>query len=148
MNLRWHAFYLGLIAILLFAALTTGARLQRAGMTQARAIEPEPLYQAIRQEPGRYQVLDLRAAGDFEDGHLPQTLNLEPGFVLPEAPVDRYRPTVIVTEDGDPEMFRALAEELAQPRNLEGGMLAWRMSRMPEVTGVLDTDAMGRGPVG
>lgn len=134
MSYRWHAFYLVIIVALLAALLLQGAKAQRAALAAQQAVAAADLYQTIRQAPGRYQVLDLREALEFEDGHLPQAINIAPQ-TLPAAQLDRYRPT-------------AVAREIKLAANLEGGMTQWRMSRLPEVSGLTDTMALRRGRPG
>jgi rhodanese-related sulfurtransferase len=147
MSYRWHAFYLVIIVALLAALLLQGAKAQRAALAARQTVAAADLYQTIRQAPGRYQVLDLRAALEFEDGHLPQAINVA-AQALPAAPLDRWRPTVVVTEEGDRETFTAAAGEIKLAVNLEGGMTQWRMSRLPEVSGLTDTMALRRGRPG
>ena len=137
MSTRWHLFYVAIIAVLLAALLVQGVREQRAALLVERSVAAADLYKSIRQAPGRYQVLDLRDALEFEDGHLPQAINLE-----------RVRRTVVVTEDGDRELFARAAREVKLAVNLTGGMMQWRMSRLPEVSGLTDTDAVRRGRPG
>ena len=147
MNLRWHAFYLALIAALLAALFLQGAKTQRAALAAQQAVAAADLYQTIRQTPGRYQILDLRDALEFEDGHLPLAINIQ-SDTLRTAQLDHYRPTVVVTEEGDTEAFAGVAREVKLAANLEGGMTQWRMSRLPEVSGLTDTMALRRGRPG
>ncbi len=147
MSYRWHAFYLVIIMALLAALLLQGAKAQRAALAAQRAVAAADLYQTIRQAPGRYQILDLRDAQEFEDGHLPQAINVAPQMV-PTAQLDRWRPTVVVTEEGDRAAFAAAARAIKLAVNLEGGMAQWRMSRLPEVSGLTDTTALRRGRPG
>lgn len=147
MSYRWHAFYLVVITALLAALLLQGAKAQRVALAAQQAVAAADLYRVIRQAPGRYQILDLRNALEFEDGHLPQAINIAPQ-TLPAAQLDRYRPTVVVTEEGDREAFAAAARAIKLAVNLEGGMTLWRMSRLPEVSGLTDTMALRRGRPG
>lgn len=147
MSYRWHAFYLVVIAALLAALLLQGAKAQRAALAAQQAVAAANLYQTIRHAPGRYQILDLRQALEFEDGHLPQAINIALQ-TLPTASLDRYRATVVVTEEGDNEAFAAVAREIKLAVNLDGGMTQWRMSRLPEVSGLTDTTALRRGRPG
>ena len=134
MSYRWHSFYLVVIAALLAALLLQGAQAQRAALAAHQAVAAAELYQTLRQAPGRYQVLDLRNALEFEDGHLPLAINIEPE-TLQTAALDRYRATVVVTEEGDREAFATAARAIKLAVNLEGGMTQWRMTRLPEVSG-------------
>ena len=147
MSYRWHAFYLVIIVALLAALLLQGAKAQRAALAAQQAVAAADLYRTIRQAPARYQVIDLREVLEFEDGHLPQAINIVPQ-TLPTAQLDRWRPTVVVTEEGDREAFAAAAREIKLAVNLEGGMTQWRMSRLPEVSGLTDTMALRRGRPG
>jgi rhodanese-related sulfurtransferase len=92
--------------------------------------------------------VDLREPEEFLDGHLPGAANLKPGYVLKDEPLDRYKRIIVVSEDGDPELFQTLSQEFKLAGNLTGGMLQWRMSRLPEVTGLTDTEGAARGPAG
>lgn len=148
MNVRWHVFYISVIGALLVALLLQGAKLQRAALDTARAVAAPDLYREIRVAPEKYQLVDLRDAAEFEDGHLPQAVNLKPDGGLKGAPLDRYKRTVIVTEEGDAETFAMLAREFKLAMNLDGGMTQWRMSRLPEVSGLTDTEGLRRGRAG
>jgi rhodanese-related sulfurtransferase len=148
MGVRWHLFYLALIAIPLAALLWQGVKAQRVALEAEREIAPQALYQAIRETPGKYQLVDLRDALEFEDGHLPGAIRLDPGEAARGASVDRYRRTVIVTEEGDREVFEALVREFKLAANLQGGMMQWRMSRLPEVSGLTDVEGIRRGRPG
>jgi rhodanese-related sulfurtransferase len=147
MNYRWHAFYLVIIVALLAALLFQGSKAQQATLAGQRQVAATDLYQAIRQAPAHYQLVDLREAAEFEDGHLPQAVHLKLPFEKGAA-FDRYKPTVIVTDDGDSAAYQALAREFKLAKNLEGGMTQWRMSRLPEVSGLTDTNALRRGRAG
>ncbi|OFZ84913.1 MAG: hypothetical protein A2W21_08045 [Betaproteobacteria bacterium RBG_16_66_20] len=147
MNIRWHAFYLSLIGILLVALVWQGAKPQRVTLGLEREVAPTALYGAIRKAPGKHQIVDLRPAAEFEDGHLPQAVRIAIPLA-PGAPLDRYRPTIVVTDTGDPGLFAALAGEFKLAANLEGGMMQWRMSRLPEVSGLTDIEGMRRGRAG
>lgn len=147
MTIRWHVFYLGIIALLLAALLWQGAKVQRAALAVERAVAPQALYQTIRVAPAKYQLVDLREAAEFEDGHLPQAIRLQLPLAK-GAPLDRYKPTVIVTDDGDKAAFETLAREFKLAANLDGGMMQWRMSRLPEVSGLTDIEGLRRGRAG
>ena len=146
---RWHLFfYLGLIGLLLAALLWQGVKAQQTALRLERHMAAQALYEDIRKSPGKYQIVDLRKTAEFEDGHLPQAIRLMPGPVPKDAPLDRYKRTVIVSDDGDPALYKALAREFKLATNLEGGMMQWRMSRLPEVSGLTDVEGMRRGRPG
>lgn len=75
------------------------------------------------------QLLDIRGAKEFRDGHIP-TAQLLPGGWLPErlAEVDLARPTVIYCRTGQRSAIVASMAArlgLARPINLAGGIVAW-----------------------
>lgn len=148
MNIRWHVFYLILIGMLLAALLWQGAKLQQVALHGERQVVAKSLYEDIRKSPEKYQIVDLREAAEFEDGHLPQAINLKPGATPKAAALDRYKRTVIVSDEGDQALHRALVNEFKLAANLEGGMMQWRMSRLPEVSGLTDTEGLRRGRAG
>lgn len=148
MGLRWHMFYLGLVGLLLAALLWQGAKLQQVVLRGERQVVAHALYERIRKSPGKYQIVDLRETAEFEDGHLPQAIQLKSGPVPKDVALDRYKRTIIVSEDGDRAMYETLAHEFKLATNLEGGMMHWRMSRLPEVSGLTDVEGLRRGRAG
>ncbi len=148
MNLRWHVFYLGLISLLLAALLWQGAKLQQTAFQSERQVAPRALYEDIRRSSDKYQIVDVRPAAEFEDGHLPRAIPLKPETAPLDAALDRYKRTVIVSEDGDPAVYAELARAFKRAANLDGGMMQWRMSRLPEISGLTDIEGLRRGRAG
>lgn len=82
--------------------------------------------------------MDTRSRELFEKGHIPVALSVpleqfsDPGAV---AGLDRWKTTVIVSEDGDESVFAAVAPSFKQAYNLQGGMRAWRIRGLVNVPG-------------
>jgi len=144
-NQRRDAFYITVILLLSLTLIGQGRTLERLSQRMRKVITPREAYARIRQAPGIYQVIDLRGIDDYAEGHLPGALLLGP-----ELPLDRYKPTILVSEDGDPGLFRRKTQELRlrSSINLQGGMVAWRQARLPEQSGIQDFSRLARGPIG
>lgn len=150
MSLKTHLFYLGAIALLLLALLFQGRQLQRLSGASGQGIASEAAYAALRKAPRNYQVIDLRGAEEYEEGHLPGALHLAGGALQDGLRLDRFKTTLIITNNGDPQAFRAGAQRLglAAARNLDGGMRNWRRCRLPEESGSGAPAGGTRGPAG
>ena len=142
MNLRWHGFYLLLIILLLLGLFGLGRQYQALKNQLSQDVSPVKVYELIRKAPRNWQVIDLRRQEEYEDGHVPNALLLTPEV---RTSLDRYKATLIVTEEGDPATYQTLAREFRVAQNLVGGMVAWRMARLPEESGGFDL-ARARGP--
>jgi rhodanese-related sulfurtransferase len=150
MNLKNHLFYLGIIFLLTLTLVLQSQAWQNLSQNLSQNIAPEEAYSKIRKAPQVYQVIDLRESEEYEDGHVPQAINLAQGTLKPDFPLDRFKKTIIVSEDGDPNYFTAITRHLGlwQAINLTGGMVAWRKHRLPEESGGYDLANLARGPIG
>ncbi len=148
MNWKERLFYVGMIALLLFALLAHGRQVQRISAEKNREIVPSEVYQLVRSAPRNFQVVDARSLSEFEEGHVPGAISLVQGVLTEDAPVDWYRKTIIVTDEGDRDAYLALSREFKAARNMRGGMAAWFMARLPEQSGLVDTSKMAQGPAG
>ena len=86
-------------------------------------------------------VVDLRAPGDFEKGHIPGSRNVQMSQFDPEhkklAPA-RALPVVVVCKDGQASSGAARRLRKAgfeQVYLLEGGIAGWRQADLPLVKG-------------
>lgn len=150
MNIKTHLIYLGVIALLLLALLLQGRQLQRLSGASSQGVSPEEAYAILRKAPRNYQVIDLREAREYEEGHLPGALHLAGGVLPDDLRLDRFKAAIVVTEDGSPQAFQGVVQRfgLAAARNLEGGARNWRRGRLPEESGVGNPGGSARGPVG
>ncbi|MBI4828527.1 MAG: rhodanese-like domain-containing protein [Nitrospinae bacterium] len=148
MNWYERSFFIGIVALLSFALLAEGRRTYLSRPEAGGVIEAKALYETIRAAPADYQVVDIRPLEDFKEGHVPGAVNIPEGELAPNAPIDRYKKTVIISEEGDTAASLALAREMRVAQNLSGGMSAWWKSRLPEESGVFDPSKKARGPAG
>lgn len=148
MDWKERLFYVGMIALLLFALLAQGRQTERISAEQNREIAPSEVYQLVRSVPAGFQVVDARSLEEFEEGHVPGAMSLAQSILTGDAALDWYKKTIIVTEEGGLDEFMALSREFVAARNMGGGMAAWFMARLPEQSGLVDTSAMARGPAG
>jgi len=140
--------FLGVIFFLLAALLAEGRQAYRASAAGAREVPASDLYERIRQAPASIQIVDIRPLEDFKDGHLPGAVNLPEAALAPHAPIDRYKRTVIVSEDGTEPAVEGLRREFGAAQTLAGGMSAWWKARLPEESGLFDPSKKARGPAG
>lgn len=132
---------LGLTGLLLLSVLFL--RQARSAYQVARAAEPQNIgpiefFTRFSKAPANYQVVDTRSREAFEKGHIPVALSVPvEQFSDPEgvATLDRWKTTIIVSEDGDEGMFAAVAPYFKRAYNLQGGMRAWRMRGLISVPG-------------
>lgn len=132
---------LGLMGLLLLSLLFLLEARQTARVAQAA--EPQDIgtvefFTRFSKAPANYQVVDIRSREAFEKGHIPVALHVPlenlgtPGLA---STLDQWKTTLIVSEDGDPQVFLAAAAHFRKPRNLAGGMRAWRMRGLVSVPG-------------
>ncbi len=106
------------------------------------ALAPKVLYQRLAKSQVQWQIVDVRTdlRDGYEDAHIPGALpfpSCDPAL-SPEAAKGRALasvPTIIVSEDGSPEIFAKCASYFTSARNLGGGMAAWSEANLPEDTG-------------
>lgn len=148
MSIKSHVFYLGIIFLLGIGLVSQGRSYQQLSRSLSQDISPREAYSSIRNFPQTHQIIDLRGVEEYEEGHIPGALNLERGIVKQDFPLDRYKETIIVTEDGNQGVFKEMAQHLILATNLAGGMVAWRMARQPEESGGYELAQLAKGPAG
>lgn len=146
--MRIHLFYLGIIVLLLFALLVQGRETYRLSRSLTQEIVPQEAYGNLRKAPRNYQAIDVRSPEEYEEGHLPGAINIVGGILKEDPGLDLYKETILVSEEGDEEVFKSLSQHFQVARNLAGGMLGWRMSRLPEESKTYDLAALKMGPAG
>ncbi len=117
-----------------------------------RPIQPRELFKKVSQSQVKLQVLDVRADVEkfYEDIHIPGAVpypNCDPEMVS-KAVGERiffYSPTVIVSEDGNLDVFQHCRTQFANVVNLEGGMTAWSDEGLPEDSGEYVPPKAGAG---
>ena len=100
-------------------------------------LTPEELHE----EPGRFQMLDVREPSEFEEGHLPDARHAYVGELeerLPGLGLNPEAPVAVTCSAGH---RGGLAASILQRHgfqrvsNLLGGMTAWKMLDLPLVEG-------------
>lgn len=131
--------FLGIIFLLLLVIFLQGKSAYATAQAETpRELPPIQLYILLTKAPTRYQVIDTRTVEQFEKGHIPIAKNISVAeFSDPRiaSRIDRWKTTVIVSEDGSTEAFEALAPYFRDARHLQGGMRAWRLRGLPTVPG-------------
>lgn len=104
-----------------------------------KAVRPAALTELINR--GNALVVDLRAAGDFEKGHIPGAKNVLPSQFDPEnkrLAAARALPVVLVCKDGQASAGAARRLKKAgfeQVYVLDGGIGGWQQADLPLVKG-------------
>ncbi|MBI4821740.1 MAG: rhodanese-like domain-containing protein [Deltaproteobacteria bacterium] len=131
--------WFGTLAILTGVVIWEGAR--RAELEAELPIESKELYGKLAKSSVRLQLIDVRTDGDeFEDAHVPGAIPF-PGCdpsatdskALPR--ILASAPSVIISEDGDAQVFAKCRAHFTTARNLAGGMAAWSDANYPEDVG-------------
>jgi rhodanese-related sulfurtransferase len=115
---------------------------RRAELDEQTPIAPKALYKMVSSPNVKLQIVDVRPdpSENYEDTHLPGAIPF-PG--CDSAGVDpkvmerilRSVPTIVVSEDGDAEVFKTCTTYFTSARNLEGGLEAWVDANLPEDSG-------------
>ena len=127
--------------ITVLSVLILGAGMKSAELREALPIPPKALYKILAKSKRTLQIVDVREdAEEFEDTHVPGALPF-PGCDLDKTP-DEVRPhvlasvpTIVVSEEGDPEVFKKCQSFFKLARNLEGGIEGWTDEGLPEDSG-------------
>lgn len=91
----------------------------------------------LAEEPDRFQVLDVREAGEFEQGHIEGAQHMYVGYLadnLDDLSLDPQRPVVVTCSVGHRAGLGVsilLREGFTDVRNLLGGMTAWQSLGLP-----------------
>ncbi len=153
--------YIGIIAVLSILLLSFGKK--EIELRKQIPITVEELYEKLGNPKITLQIIDVRQYEipeeeedeadeiDYYTGvHIPGAIPL-PDCDESKAPeealkqINPYLPTVIVSKDGDPEIFKKCAKKFAIVQNLKGGIEAWDEAGYPEDEGEYEPPAAGGG---
>jgi rhodanese-related sulfurtransferase len=105
------------------------------------ALPVQELYKKLSRSQIKLQILDARQnLSDYEDTHVPGSVPF-PNCEFDKLPSEVaeqiffYMPTVIVSENGDPEVFSRCKSYFKTVQNLQGGITAWVDNNLPEDSG-------------
>jgi rhodanese-related sulfurtransferase len=124
--------------MLLLSTVTSVAALMACSdaMTTHQVIAPADLARLLASDSAPL-VLDVRAPGEYRNGHVPAALNIphvQVGARLTEIPSDRH--VVVYCEEGPRAEYAesVLKEAGYNVLHLDGDMAGWRRSRLPVET--------------
>ncbi|NPA51617.1 MAG: rhodanese-like domain-containing protein [Aquificae bacterium] len=154
-----RAIYIGLIVVL--AGLLVSFGKKEIELQKQIPVTAEELYKKLANPNINIQIIDVRPYEpedeDYEDEYLYYTDIHLPGAIplpdcdeskAPEEALDQinpYAPTIIVSKDGDPEIFKKCAKKFKIAQNLEGGIEAWDDAGLPTEDGEYEPPKAGGG---
>ncbi len=156
-----RAIYIGIIAVLAILLISFGKK--EVELKKQIPLTAEELYKKLGNPKITLQIIDVRPyqpseeeEDEAEEVDYYTLLHIPGSIPLPEcdeskAPEDAlqqinpYLPTVIVSKDGDPEIFKKCAKKFSIVQNLKGGIEAWDDAGYPEDEGEYEPPAAGGG---
>ncbi len=153
--------YIGIIVVLSALLLSFGKK--EIELKRQIPLTAQELYEKLGNPKITLQIIDVRpyeVSEDEEDeaeeidyftgAHIPGAIPL-PDCDESKAPeealkqINPYLPTVIVSKDGDPKIFKKCINKFTIVQNLKGGMEAWDEAGYPEDEGEYEPPAAGGG---
>ncbi len=154
-----RAIYIGLIVVL--AGLLVSFGKKEVELQKQIPVTAQELYKKLANPNVNIQIIDVRPYEpedeDYDDEYLYYTDIHLPGAIplpdcdeskAPEEAVEQinpYIPTIIVSRDGDPEIFKKCAQKFKIAQNLAGGVVAWDEAGLPTEDGEYEPPKMGGG---
>ena len=153
--------YTGVIFVL--AGLLVSFGKKEIQLQKEIPVTADELYKKIANPNVTLQIIDVRpyelADEDEEsdedfvyyvDGHIPNSIPF-PDCDESKTPkealehINPYLPTIIVSRDGNPEIFKKCAQKFTIVQNLKGGIIAWDDAGYPEEEDEYTPPAAGGG---
>lgn len=109
---------------------------QTSSSPEVTVINPVEFEEKISSVPS-YQLIDVRTAEEYSDGHLPNAINIDfygEDFKDEISKLDRNKPTFVYCRKGKrSEESAKILEELGfkEIYDLEGGILNWQKDELP-----------------
>lgn len=114
-------------------------------------LSAKELYKQLGNSHIKLQVLDVRPeASEYEDTHVPGAIPF-PGCDMNTTPesakaqIFTFAPTIIVSKDGNSEVYEKCLQQFKVARNLAGGLDAWIEASYPEDSGEYTPPKAGGG---
>ncbi|MCX7760183.1 MAG: rhodanese-like domain-containing protein [Hydrogenothermaceae bacterium] len=153
-----RSIYIVVIAILAVYLLILGKK--QIELQKNIPITAEELYKKLSNPKLKVQIVDVREltssdeVGGYEDSRIPGALpfpNCDESKMNTEnlkdalQRINPYIYTVIVSTDGNPEIFKKCAQKFNNAQNLAGGMKAWQAAGLPDESGEYTPPKAGGG---
>ncbi|WP_456401078.1 rhodanese-like domain-containing protein [Persephonella sp.] len=153
--------YISIIAVLSIVLFSFGKK--EVELQKQIPITAEELYKKLSNPKVTIQIIDVRPyeipeeeedeaeeIDYFTGAHIPGSIPFPDcdESKIPEEAKDQinpYLPTVIVSRDGDPEIFKKCSEKFSMAQNLAGGIYAWDDEGYPEDEGEYEPPKAGGG---
>lgn len=156
-----RAIYIGIIVVLAFLVLSFGKK--QIELQKSLPLTVEQLYKKLGNPRINLQVIDVRPYEPSEEeedeaeeadfytlAHIPGAIPLPdcdeskaPEDALPQ--INYYLPTVILSKEGNEEIFKKCMEKFKVVQNVVGGMEAWVDEGYPTEEGEYTPPAAGGG---
>ncbi len=139
-SLEWFV-YVGVVCVLSLVLVQEGGK--QVELNAAIPVTGQQLLNMISQSQTKIQILDARPIeGDegYEETHIPGAVpfpncDFTAGLEHANKQILSSAPTVIVSADGNSEVFAKCRTQFKVVRNLAGGMKAWIDQGLPEDSG-------------
>lgn len=150
--------YIGIIVVL--SVILFGLGKKELELKKQIPVTAEELYKKLSNPKIKVQIVDVREltssdeVGGYEDSRIPGALpfpncdetnmnteNLKDALKR----INPYMYTVIVSTDGNPEIFKKCTTKFNNAQNLTGGMKAWQEAGLPDESGEYTPPKAGGG---
>jgi len=136
--------YIVVILVLAFVLFTLGKK--EVELKKQIPITAEELYKKLSNPKIKVQIIDVREltssdeVGGYDESKM-TTENLKEALKR----INPYAYTVIVSSDGNQEIFKKCASKFTNVQNLAGGMKAWQDAGLPDESGEYTPPKAGGG---
>ena len=134
-SLKMKSLYIGVL--LIFSGLLLSFGKKEIQLQKNIPITADEVYKLLQTNAG-FQIIDVRPYGSDEsedentyyEAHIPGSIpfpNCDESKTPKEAleHINPYLPTIIVSQNGDVEIFKKCAQRFTIVKNLKGGFAAW-----------------------